>query len=84
MRVIYKYPLELGRTHLQLPFEAKVLCVQLQNDNPFIWIEIDPTLYTKVNRVFAVIGTGNNFDGGIYIGTFQMPPYVWHVYEVSS
>jgi hypothetical protein len=30
-----------------------------------------------------LVGTGNHFDGGDYIGTAHVGAFVWHIYEVS-
>jgi hypothetical protein len=36
-------------------------------------------------REFVIIGTGWDVpDNGIYHGTVQISPYVWHVYEIVS
>lgn len=41
-----------------------------------------------VDRVIEIFGTGNPMwvDMGVsrkYIGTFQQPPFVWHVFEAE-
>ncbi len=85
MSRIYKYPLvELGEITLSLPKAAKILCVQTKNDLPNLWVMVDPEETEMYQRKFFVVGTGHDFPGQfnvIYIGTCQIGPFVWHVFE---
>ena len=51
------------------------------------WSQADPTAAPE-RRVFAVVGTGNPMPTyaaeGVHVGSFQAPPFVWHVFEVQS
>lgn len=76
---IFKYPIDIYTT-LFLPKNAKVLTVQMQDGNPYIWVELDTSAKAEM-RNFFIIGTGQAVTGGIYVGTYQDPPHVWHLYE---
>lgn len=83
---IWKYPLPpiflCDEFEIELPKDYHILCVQVQNDIPCIWITTSGTeCYEKHN--FTIIGTGNHFNKErlVYIGTFQISPFVWHLFE---
>lgn len=87
---IWKYPLKFGdarRVVLEMPYGAKLLCLQLQNEEPCLWAQVDPTGKT-VERTFAAYLTGQTLpdDPQSYVGTFQVSNawgiFVLHVYEV--
>lgn len=87
--VIYKYdvPIEVSFFDLELPFRAKILAFQTQDGLPKLWVLIDPEHTHKETRHFTIRGTGQFFDfktSNIYIGTVQMPPYVWHLFETKE
>ena len=83
---IWKYPLKGMMTDIQMPMEAKVLTVQIQNDQPTIWAQVNPQNELET-RHFTIVGTGHEFNDKDmkYIGTFQdVPgsiPFVWHLFE---
>lgn len=81
--VIWKYQLRDVRTTVEMPYGAKVLCVQLQEGYPTIWALVDP-LAPKECRTFEVVGTGHKVDAAAttYIGTWQDDPFVWHLFEL--
>ena len=81
MKTIWKYQIGMAST-LEVPKDAKLLAVQTQNEEPCLWFEVDPN-NEKEPRKFHVIGTGHEVRGNKYLGTFQSPPFVWHVYEDS-
>lgn len=79
--IIYKYPLSLDETLVEMPVGAKLLDVQTQRDVVYLWALVDPTKETE-ERTFHIYGTGHGVgDGGDYIGTAQDGPFVWHVFE---
>jgi len=87
-KVIWKFPLEL--TEIQefpMPKDAQVLTLQMQNGIPCLWFMVGQDASETQTRTFEIHGTGNPFvleEKGVergYIGTFQQPPYVWHVFE---
>ena len=86
MTKIFKYPVTIGDFTLELPQNAQILTVQIQNREPFMWIEINPELPTK-KRYFAVHGTGHDIPDATekkYIGTFQDAEgiLIWHLFEI--
>jgi hypothetical protein len=88
MATIYKYPLEPGRTQLNLPRGAQVLTVQMQHGSPCLWAKVDPMQPTEP-RTFDVYGTGHQMPDDprlLYVATFQMDggALVWHVFEVPA
>lgn len=85
--VIYKYMLSpLDEQSIEMQVDAEVLSVQVKNGDLCIWSR---QLWAgaqlgKAPRRFTIVGTGNEFDlerAGAYVGTVQMPPFVWHVFE---
>lgn len=83
MRTVYKYEL-LPNVKIEMPIGAALRTVMSQGDQLFLWAEIDTTKPTEM-REFQVFGTGHeipNKPGLSFIGTAQMGPLVWHVYEV--
>ncbi len=76
---------------IEMPWGCNVLCAQAQHDAIQVWAECDDD-HARVVRHFAIYGTGNPVPGGVdthgaglpgrYIGTVQLPPFVWHVYEL--
>ena len=89
MKRIYKYhiPIE-DKFVLNLPLEAKVLCVQVIDSEPYIWAEIDDTAVSFPLR-FKVKGIGHPCDDieeMRYVGTFQIDNgvFIFHLYMESD
>lgn len=89
-RIIYKFYLDWGHgqvTVCQMPRNAKVLNLQVQNGQLVLWALIDPTV-TQVfePRRFLCVGTGLLFNAvnQTYVGTCQHGEYVWHVFEAKK
>lgn len=86
MRTIWKFPLAvMDAQPIRMPKGAKILTVQRQGEGACLWAMVDSGHDTEL-RVFEIHGTGNPIavEMGIeqkYIGTFQSPPLVWHVFE---
>lgn len=91
MSEIWKFSLKFNacRCEVGMPAFTKILSVQLQNDNPVIWGEIDPDrIYEK--RIFLGIMTGQEmpFIGpGLekkFLATLQKSDgIVIHIFEVT-
>ncbi len=82
---IWKYQLDIvPEQQIQMPFGARMLTVQNQDDKICLWAIVDPTSY-KVFRDISIIGTGIEVDynslRGDYLGTVQILSLVWHVFE---
>ena len=90
--IIWKYPIMLGTTIVEMPFGSKILSVQVQNDIPNIWILAESweaeRKYRYEPRRFEVLPTGlsfNNKTGMLYVGTFQLDNgnFVGHLFEIK-
>ncbi len=79
MRTIHKY---LLAETIEMPAGASVLTVQMQNDQPYIWAEVD-TDRPMETRHFEIVGTGHAISSLSidYVGTVQAGPLVWHIYQ---
>ena len=88
METIWKFELESTQLQaIEMPLDAEILTVQVQDNIPCIWALVDPTKKTG-KRVFDIFGTGCDITsgGGIdreYIGTYQVNNgmFVFHVFE---
>lgn len=57
-----------------LPRGAKILDVQRQGDQVFLWALVDPTTAAKDSHRIRIFGTGHGVpnDPMEYVGTFQL------------
>jgi hypothetical protein len=89
MITIWKFKLPILDSYaLYMPKGAEVLTVQAQGGQPCLWAIVDTDAENEV-REFEVCGTGNPIYQNLqiqrkYIGTFQSPPFVWHVFERTN
>ena len=84
MKTIWKYELETtDKQTVKMPYGAKILTVQIQNETPCLWCLVVPN-YILEEREIQIIGTGHDINdlGGEYIGTYQLREgnLVFHVY----
>ena len=85
MKTIWKYALDLDRgLAFDMPKDAEILDVQLQDTNPVMWAVVDPDAPLE-RRQFAIVGTGGpiTFDAYEHVATYQDGPDVWHILEVD-
>lgn len=86
MNAVWKYTLQGPVTMLEMPLGAKVLSLQVQDNQPQIWALVDPAQF-KVKRTFLAVPTGGEFEsaGMKYVGTFQINngSLVFHIFEAS-
>ena len=73
---------------VQMPKDAKILTVSVQNFALYLWAEID-TDQALENRRIEIFGTGHEikYDIGIsrnFLGTAFLGDFVWHVYEYTG
>ncbi len=65
-----------------MPATRRTLSVGHQNGVVMVWALVDPA--AKREKVkFKIVGTGHRvvgIDGWRFVGTVQLPPYVWHVF----
>lgn len=83
---IWKYNIKIGITALDLPKDSEVLCVQVQDANPCIWVKVNPE-NKKEWRTFVTYGTSYEIDTQTekkYIGTFQLGSFVGHLFEIIN
>lgn len=80
-RVIHKFRLPSdSRSRVRIPKGATILHLDVQNDWPQIWAEVDPAA-PKVLRAFNTAATGTSVPTGEYLGSFQLRGgFVGHVY----
>lgn len=80
IKMIWKYPMGIATTH-EMPEGAEFLAIQEQGDAACAWFLVLPD-NPKVPRKFYVHGTGHEIPmDRKYLGTFQRPPFVWHLFE---
>ena len=87
MRRIYKYKLETADDQtVMMPINAKILCVQVQNEIPCLWAIVHDDTQEEA-RHFSIYGTGHQISPDCnvenYIGTYQIHDgrLVFHVFE---
>jgi len=83
MKKIYKYPFTItDHQDFELSEEAKVINVDLDPFNrPYLWAIIDVKAPIKKHTLY-VVGTGLTVpkEAEMFLGSFQQPPFVWHVF----
>lgn len=87
-KVIWKYRLELqDQQFVEMPPNARILCVQIQQSIPTIWAMVDSDSREREKRSILIVPTGYEQPalGGFinYIGTIQTAggSLVFHVFE---
>lgn len=81
MKTVWKFPLPLApEVNVMMPEGAQVLYVGNQAGTIALWALVDPDK-SLVTRVFRIAGTGHDVPDGVYVGTVQQGPLVWHVFE---
>lgn len=84
---IYKFLLPMeDEPVIQMPAGAKVLSVQVQRGEPFVWALVDANQRKMARHYFFVLGTGNPIDfevTGTFLGTIQLHggDLVFHVWD---
>jgi len=88
MTKIYKYPIGLGMTDVEIPFGAKVISAKLQHGHPCVWAIIEND-NTEELRTFGCYATGEEFDlhpRTVFIDTISDPgnSFIFHVFEIPQ
>lgn len=83
----YKIPIE-DQFVVSMPQGAQILTVQVQYEQPAIWVLVDPK-QTEQARSFRMSGTGHPMSDAEttnYIGTFQIRggDLVFHLFEINQ
>ena len=79
---VWKYIVDFGRFQLDLPVDAEILTLQMQDGRPRLWVLVQPHNRNET-RHFQMLTTGSH-NAPIsrrYIGTVQDGLYVWHLFE---
>ncbi len=83
---IWKYKLS-PNCDIIMPVNAEILTVQVQRDEPKLWVRVTPTNELET-RHFEIYGTRHKItkDNLKYISTFQINngTFVFHVFEVLN
>ena len=85
MKTIYKYHYENGK--VVMPKNAKILSVQMQENQVTFWALIDTDQKETEIRNIKMYGTGDvveELDGYNHLGTIQDCSFVWHFFEKTS
>lgn len=87
-KTIWKFHLGPNQKSIGLPRGSSILCVQVQNDQPYIWILVDPSPMSEYEIYgLGIYATGEPMpdDPGRYVGTFQVNEgsgiLVFHVFD---
>ena len=88
MKKVFKYSLRITDLQsLELPVGAKILCVKLQNDFPFLWALVDPSEENTEVVNIRCAGTGHEITEDIeeYIDTVLVMngQFVFHFFKVK-
>ena len=84
---IWKYPVYPHVFSHTMPRGAKFLSVQPQHEDVQMWFSIDPGFQVASEeltdlRFFQVVATGEEYKGNlVYLGTFQLGNFVFHLFE---
>lgn len=87
MRAIWKFtvPIDDAEHVLQMPKGAKIVHTARQDGTAGVcfWADVDTRAKT-VERAFTVVGTGQSFTAGDYVGTIQTRMgLVFHLLELT-
>lgn len=79
---IFEFSLEVTDAQTVLmPGLATILCVQTQGGVPCLWALVNPDDELRPRKIMTY-GTGQTIGNpGMYIGTYQLPGLVFHVFE---
>lgn len=73
-----------GATEIETYKSFTILCIQTQDNTPFIWLEVDTTAPKVELNLWTYMTGEKQTVCGEYLGTFQLDngSYVGHVYKV--
>ena len=82
---IFKWTLRIdGWQEIEMPIGSQILSMQIQNENPQLWVLADENNATE-KRSFITCGTGQEIPVDVvdYIGSYQIKngSLVFHVFE---
>ena len=82
MKTIWKYPIfSMPCQEIEMPLNAEILCVQLQDHIPTLWALVETENPKKPFNILTYY-TGDYWinEKGKYIGTYQLAGLVHHVF----
>jgi len=90
MITVYKYPISpCGEQSIVLPEGAEILCVQPQQDVPFLWARVNTEAKPEA-RSIVIVGTGHDCPRLLgskvkYLNTFQLHEgaLVFHAFVIE-
>lgn len=85
MKAVWKFPLLIEALQVvEIPVDSAILCVQVQDDIPCLWVLVDPDVRARTKAVIEIWGTGHLHETvpDNYLGTFQLRggALVFHVF----
>lgn len=85
MKTIWKFPLRIDdEQYIDMPRGSKMLSVQLQGNEPYLWAEVDDS-YPVEPHLVVMMGTGHpkSHKADRFVDIFQMAggSLVFHVYQ---
>jgi hypothetical protein len=90
MKTVWKFPVPMAESMvIEMPQGAQIVAFAnqdvtgLANGALFLWAIVDDAA-PIIDRHFQIVGTGHEAPAGAYIGTAQMPPFVWHLFEIGG
>lgn len=85
---IWKYDIPIeDYFELDMPSGARPLHVAMQGSQPCLWALVAPEEAGNRKHRFRLAGTGHSIErdqATAYVGTFQMGPFVWHVFHLGE
>ena len=82
MITIYKYKITATICSIKVPADSTILHVNNQNDEIYVWIDVDTDEKKMETLIFKIYGTGHpREDPEEYIGTVFIKDMVWHIYK---
>lgn len=88
-RTVWKYPIDMrvlalhntASFALEMPQAWAPLLVDMQDDTPCLWAEVDPSA-PPTRYEFRITGTGSEVPPDHrHVGSWQQHGFVWHLYE---
>lgn len=86
---IYKYALEWEQAQkVMLPRGARLLNLQIQEQGdgssvPCLWCSVDVLQNENEQHLIKMVVTGGEDPSGVYLGTVQNGPYVFHFFDLG-
>ncbi len=87
MRTIYKYPVPSSFAwddfSIDMPVGAIFRRFAKQDENLFMWLEVETDKSRMAHRHFCIVGTGHSIPlHAEYRGTCEDGHFIWHLYEL--